>query len=90
MGWVYVLQNPAGHVCIGHADDLAARLHFHNRTDTIRGKFTRKNGPLQLVWNEEHSTRSSAMEREKQIKAMKSARWIREHLLNGRVPKRRD
>jgi predicted GIY-YIG superfamily endonuclease len=40
----------------------------------------------ELVWSEEHPTRSSAMARERQVKAKKSARWIRENLLNGRVP----
>jgi hypothetical protein len=30
------------------------------------------------------------MARERQIKGMKSARWIRESLLNGRVPTGRD
>jgi hypothetical protein len=30
------------------------------------------------------------MQRERQIKSMKSAQWIREHLLNGRVPTSRD
>jgi predicted GIY-YIG superfamily endonuclease len=46
MCWVYILQNPAGKFYVGHTDDLQTRLHSHNRTDAIRGKFTRKNGPL--------------------------------------------
>ena len=90
MYWVYVLQNLAGKFYIGQTDDLPSRLHSHNRTDLIRRKFTRKNGPWELVWSEEHPDRASAMARERQIKSMKSARWIREHLLNGRVPTGRD
>ncbi len=90
MYWVYILQNPAGKFYIGQTHDLDLRLHSHNRTDTIRGKFTRKNGPWELVWSEAHATRASAMARERAIKAMKSARWVRESLLNGRVPTRRD
>ena len=90
MFWVYILQNPDGRFYIGHTDDLTLRLHSHNRTDIIRGKFTRKNGPWELVWSEEHPTRSLALARERQIKRMKSARWIREQLLNGRVPTGRD
>ena len=62
----------------------------HNRTDKVGGKFTRKNGPWELFWSEEHATRASAMARERQIKSMKSARWIRETLLDGRVPTGRD
>jgi putative endonuclease len=90
MFWAYILENPASRFYVGHTDDLRERVESHNRTDSIKGKFTRKNGPWRLVWSEEHPTRSSAMTRERQIKAMKSARWIREHLLNDRVPMPRD
>ncbi len=90
MYWVYILQNPGGKFYIGHTDELPTRLRSHNRVDKLHGKFTRKNGPWELVWSEEHATRASAMARERQIKAMKSARWVREQLLNGRVPTRRD
>ena|SRR5213593_4420418 len=86
MFWAYILQNPAGRYYIGHTDDLNQRVQNHNRTDSIRGKFARKNGPWELVWSEEHSTRAAAMARERQIKSMKSSRWIREIFLNGRVP----
>jgi putative endonuclease len=86
MFWVYILQNPDGKFYIGQTDDLPLRLHSHNRTDRPVGKFTRKNGPWALVWSEMHPSRASAMGRERQIKGMKSARWIRENLLNGRVP----
>lgn len=71
--WVYILQNPDGKFYIGHTDDLPARLQSHNRTDKLRGKFTRKNGPWVYVWGEECLTRSAAMRRERQIKRMKSA-----------------
>ncbi len=90
MYWSYVLQNPQGKFYTGHTEDLPQRLDSHNDTGSIHGKFTRKNGPWELVWSEQHPTRASAMKRERQIKAMKSARWIREVLLNGRVPKPRD
>ena len=90
MFFAYVLQNPDGKFYIGHTDDLETRLANHNRTDAVGGKFARKHGPWILVWSEPHPTRSAAMLREKQIKAMKSARWIRAELLNGRVPTGRD
>ena len=90
MFFAYVLQNPAGKFYVGHTDDLKTRLANHNRPDVVGGKFTRKNSPWELVWSEPHPTRSDAMQREKQIKAMKSARWIRAELLNGRVPTGRD
>jgi putative endonuclease len=87
---VYVLQNAAGRFYVGQTGNLAARLHSHNRADKLLGKFTRKNGPWELVWSEAHATRSSAIARERQIKKMKSARWIREQLINGGVPINRD
>ena len=81
MFWVYVLQNPAGKFYIGQTQDLPKRLEDHNRTDAFDGHFTRKNGPWNLVWSEKHETRSAAVLREKQIKRMKSAVWIRKYLL---------
>ncbi len=90
MFFVYILENLEGRFYIGHTDDLEQRLANHNRTDKAFGKFTRKNGPWTLVWSEEHPNRAAAMGREREIKQMKSARWIREHLLNGRVPTGRD
>jgi putative endonuclease len=90
MFWVYILQNPQGKFYIGQTHDLVERLASHNSTDTAAGQFTRKNGPWQLVWKEQHATRASAMAREREIKAMKSSRWIRENLLNGGVPTGRD
>lgn len=83
MFFVYILENPEGRFYIGHTDNLEERLVNHNRTDKTAGKFTRKNGPWKIVWSESHPTRSTAVLRERAIKRMKSARWIREHLLNA-------
>jgi putative endonuclease len=80
--WVYVLENGAGRFYIGQTNDLHRRLRDHNDTGPIKGKYTLKNGPWKLVWSETHPTRASAVSREREIKRMKSARWIRERLLN--------
>jgi len=80
MFWVYLLQNPDGKFYVGQTGDLQLRLANHNRTDKLSGKFTRKNGPWLLVWSETHPDRSSAMQREREIKSWKSARTIRERL----------
>ena len=69
MFWVYVLENPRGKFYVGQTQELAARVLDHNRTDSLDGHFTRKNGPWKLVWREAHPTRGSAMQREKQIKS---------------------
>ena len=79
---VYVLENPAGKFYIGQTGNLLKRIEDHNRTDAFDGHFTRKNGPWKLVWFETHTSRGDAMKRERQIKRMKSGKWIREHLLS--------
>ena len=81
MFWVYVLENTRGKFYVGQTANLAVRVLDHNRTDCFEGHFTRKNGPWKLVWRETHNSRSSAVQRERQIKRMKSAKWIRVHLL---------
>ena len=82
MFWVYVLENPAGKFYIGQTGNLGDRISDHNRADCFEGHFTRKNGPWKLVWKEPHDSRSSAVQRERQIKRMKSANWIRRYLLS--------
>ncbi len=90
--WTYVLENTSRRFYVGHTDNLDRRLDEHNSPEKIATKFTHKNGPWHIVWSESHTTRSEAMKRERFIKSMKSARWIRENLLAKveRVPARRD
>ncbi len=87
--WVYILENAAGKFYIGSTDDPDRRLIEHNDPERGAKTFTHKNGPWQLVWKEPHPSRSSALIRERQIKALKSSAWIRAQLLNGRVPTHR-
>jgi predicted GIY-YIG superfamily endonuclease len=79
--FVYVLENAVGRFYVGHTGDLARRVSEHNDPLAPGVKFAPKNGPWRLVWSEELPNRASAMIRERQIKAMKSARWIRRELL---------
>ena len=79
---MYILENARGSFYVGQTEDLARRLSQHNSADRIATKYNHKNGPWEFVRSEEHETRSEAMIRERQIKAMKSARWIRENLLS--------
>ena len=88
--WVYVLESVEGKFYVGSSDDPDRRATEHNDADRGRVTFMHKHGPWTLVWREPHLSRAAAMARERQIKNMKSSRWIREHLLNGRVPTRRD
>ena len=81
---VYILENPEGRFYVGHTDDLDRRLRQHNDGEgkAHLGKYTHKNGPWRLAWSEIHESRSAAMQREREIKGWKSARRIREQLLN--------
>jgi putative endonuclease len=89
--WVYVLENSAGQFYVGSTADLQRRFQQHNdQSADACFKYTRARGPWVMRWSEAHPSRAAAVRRERQIKAMKSARWIREQLLNGRVPARRD
>ncbi|HLW63971.1 MAG TPA: GIY-YIG nuclease family protein [Gemmataceae bacterium] len=88
--WVYILENPLGKFYIGSTDNPQRRECEHNDAGFGRVTYTHKNGPWRLVWKEAHPSRSAAVSRERQIKRMKSAKWIRAHLLNGAVPTRRD
>jgi putative endonuclease len=79
--WVCVLENAHGRLYVGSTDDLSRRVTEHNSPEKVGSKYTHKHGPWRLVWSEEHQTRSSAVRREKAIKRMKSAVWIRGKLL---------
>ncbi|MBV8286511.1 MAG: GIY-YIG nuclease family protein [Hyphomicrobiales bacterium] len=65
--WVYILASRRnGTLYIGMTDDLVRRAWEH-RTGTIPG-FTRKYGIKMLVRFEQHETRESALQRERQLK----------------------
>jgi len=77
---VYVLENSAGLLYIGHTDDPGRRVTQHNSPDgkAYLGKYTHRNGPWRLLGFETFETRSEAMRREKQLKRWKSPRKIRD------------
>ncbi|MBN1510785.1 MAG: GIY-YIG nuclease family protein [Phycisphaerae bacterium] len=79
---MYVLENAAGRFYVGQTEDVELRVCRHNAPPENGRRYTAKHGPWRLVWSEEHGTRAEAMARERQIKSMKSARWIQEELLN--------
>ncbi len=88
--FTYILENSDGRFYVGQTEDLDRRVQQHNNPTHSEAKYTTKHGgPWRLVWHEEHPARKSAMARERQIKAMKSARWIREELLSWKSESRR-
>lgn len=75
---VYIIQSePTGRYYCGQTKNLKQRLRHHNdpeyRSDATTRRFT---GPWDLVWNEEHLTRGSAMKKERQIKRRGVKRFL--------------
>lgn len=65
--WVYILASRRnGTLYIGMTDDLVRRAWEH-REGVVPG-FTQKYGVKMLVWYEQHETRESAFQRERQMK----------------------
>ena len=65
--WVYILASRRnGTLYIGMTDDLVRRAWEH-RIGAVPG-FTKKYGIKMLVWFEQHETRESAFQRERQLK----------------------
>jgi putative endonuclease len=67
--YVYVLSCANGELYTGYTIDPNRRLRLHNLG--IASKFTRARLPVRLVHLEKFQTKSQALKREIQIKAMK-------------------
>lgn len=65
---VYILRCSDGSFYTGFTTDLEARLAKHEAGQA--SKYTRSRLPVEMVFNEPCSSRSEAMSRERQIKAM--------------------
>jgi putative endonuclease len=74
--YVYLLGNRRnGTLYIGMTDDIAKRVWMH-RIGALPG-FTKQYGIKILVWYEQHESRESAFERERQIKKWNRAWKLR-------------
>ena len=76
--YVYILQSQStGRYYCGQTKNLQQRLLHHNdpdyRSDATTRRFT---GPWNLVWSEQHLTRSGAMRKERQIKSRGVRRFL--------------
>lgn len=67
--FVYILRCKDGSLYTGWTDDLQHRLTMHRQGKGAR--YTRGRGPLELVYSEELSDKSSALKREYAIKQLK-------------------
>jgi putative endonuclease len=62
-------------IYIGFSSNLEARLRLHNEIAT-KG-FTVKYRPWVIIYSEEHTTKTEAMVREKQLKTAQGRKFIR-------------
>jgi putative endonuclease len=65
---------------VGFTNSIERRLSEHNR---IKGKFTDKGIPWQIVYSEKFNTKKEAMNREKFIKSKKSRTFIIDIINSG-------
>jgi putative endonuclease len=77
--YVYILQSLKDHkYYIGETHDVATRLAFHNAG---KQRSTKSRIPFKLILTEEFENRSSALEREKQIKSWKGGAGFKKLVL---------
>ncbi|MFI5056680.1 MAG: GIY-YIG nuclease family protein [Candidatus Acidiferrales bacterium] len=70
----YILRSEStGQFYVGHTENLTKRIfeHNNNRTASIKNR-----GPWKLFYSEVFDTRNDAARRERQIKSMKSKKYI--------------
>ena len=68
MHYVYVLECADGSYYTGYTTDVERRVAEHDAGDGA--KYTRGRTPVELVHVEDYGTRSAAMSREAEIKAL--------------------
>jgi putative endonuclease len=72
--FVYIIESlKDGSYYIGSTQNLTERMERHNQG---RSTYTKAKKPWKLVFSEEHSDRSKAIIREKEIKSRKSKSYI--------------
>ena len=67
--WVYIIKTRKGKLYTGITTDLKRRFKEHS-TNSKRAKYFNSDSPLKIVYKEGHSSRSSALKREWQIKCL--------------------
>ena len=72
--YVYILRSESSRrYYVGHADTISKRIAEHNNG---RVQSTKNRGSWQCVYSETFTSKSEAVNRELQIKRMKSRKWI--------------
>jgi putative endonuclease len=72
--YVYVLRSEKdGSFYVGHTSDLEERIQRHNHGKSL---YTKAKAPWKLIYQELFTTRSEAMQREREIKGKKNRAYI--------------
>lgn len=66
--YVYIIKCGDGTLYTGYTDNLEARLSAHR--EGKGAKYTRGRGPFELVFQEEFTTKATAMKKERQIQKL--------------------
>ena len=74
MNYVYILKCSDGSLYCGYTSDINARVGTHNKGKGA--KYTKRRLPVEIVFQEEHPTRSEALKRECEIKKMTKAQKL--------------
>jgi putative endonuclease len=80
--WVYILINDlSGKHYIGYTSDPKRRLREHNNKTVGRNRFTRKQkGTWNIIYKEEHASKTEAMKRERFLISGKGREWIKSNI----------
>ena len=73
--YVYLLRCRDGSLYAGYTDDPERRVKVHNSGKG--SKYTRSRLPVELVYQEEHPDKSSALRRECQLKRLSRAEKLK-------------
>ena len=80
-GWyIYILRCADNTLYTGITTDVDKRIKQHNGIDKKGAKYTRNRQPVELVYQENSSSRSHASKREHLIKSLKKIQ--KEHLVD--------
>ncbi len=75
--FVYVIKNPKGLLYKGLTNNLERRLFEHH---SGLGKWTKGRGPFELVYFEEHESKSLAQERERYLKSGQGREFLKKKM----------
>ena len=84
--FVYVVRCSDNSLYTGVTTDLPRRMEQHNTCNKTGAKYTRVRRPIELVYSEHSANRSTACQREYQIKQLNKAK--KEELVLGQINKK--